>query len=486
MSRWPLIALALSGCDFVLGLEAVDDPPIAVTGTYRYRTVVNDSAFEPSPVEEILPVGSFGLEAILDDGTESPLQYRADGTFRFPIAFAGQGYRLRLLIDGVTGEWQHSAPTLVLGNMSAGHRNRRPVVQSTIQFNYMPATVGRTATVATTGLYTISDTAMAGPVVSFDWRLASPTSAALLGMLEADEHDRAYAIEFEATTTGNSPAWSRYHAVASDSITLAPGMIATLPQPVAQPPNSCMHVLSNSADEAIRISNTHPRDYYETRGDWIAFAMPAPSFVGTAGAHYPAICGYVTAKNLDITPSFYDPYPGTTLVAEAATISTFLVQLGGAASTGISNVTRVYAVADRGNPASCNPATASLEAHIGIPGAFELDGISLDSDNVEIPAPQQAPTLQWRILADGPVDYTSVSLQELRAINGKTILIPRWSAVTTTTSAIIEPSELEVGHTYIVQVQAAIGRPNAASGDLMTIAPPFELSSIWTHTFVVR
>ena len=65
-------------------------------------------------------------------------------------------------------------------------------------------------------------------------------------------------------------------------------------------------------------------------------------------------------------------------------------------------------------------------------------------------------------------------------------MFPRWSAVTTTTSAIIEPSELEVGHTYIVQVQAAIGRPNAASGDLMTIAPPFELSSIWTHTFVVR
>src|SRR5690606_13365816 len=94
MFRWLCVALALGGCDTLFGLETIDPIAATVQGTYRHRMVRNDSSFQPVPLEEILEVGSISIEAILDDGTRSSVDYRADGSFSFPVAYEGQGYRL--------------------------------------------------------------------------------------------------------------------------------------------------------------------------------------------------------------------------------------------------------------------------------------------------------------------------------------------------------------------------------------------------------
>jgi hypothetical protein len=130
---------------------------------------------------------------------------------------------------------------------------------------------------------------------------------------------------------------------------------------------------------------------------------------------------------------------------------------------------------------------AQVDATVGLPGAFLLDGETLNFDNEEIELDlTRAPTLSWQVLAEGTIDFTSVALHELQSISNVTTVVRRWAATTVGTSARIEPSMLEVGHTYLFAVTAGRGRPHAPDGDYVTIAQPIENSTIWTFTFIVR
>lgn len=489
MTRWLLLALALSGCDVVLGLEHVDPVAPKVRGTFRYRTVVNTALLEPMTVEEILPGEGLSLAAFLDDATETPLEYREDGSFSFPIDHAGQLYKIRYTSGTSIQEWQHTAPELAIGVTTAGRRDARPVAQTSVTVsNYVPLAPTQPLQITSTGVYTQSSTAMVGPSVTFDWRLAAPASGSIAGMLDANKNDHIYAYELETATAGSSPPYSRIRGLSQAAISQAQGTAATLPQlaPVAQ--NLCMRVRSNGAAEKTRITNTHPRMYTRETGNWLSYSAPAPDWVGLGGAIYSAICGFIGPRDLDIAPVMHDPYPGTTLIAATATSMNFLVQLPGTGTSAeLGNATRVYKVAERGAPPACTPVVAQLDATIGLPGAFLLDGETLNFDNEEIPLDlARSPVLSWDVLAAGPIDFTSVVLYELQAINNVTTLVFRWSATTVGTSAQVEPSMLEVGHTYLFAAVPQLGRPNAATGDMMTVQFPVENATLYTYTFVVR
>jgi hypothetical protein len=441
------------------------------------------------PIEEIVPVEDAQLRAILDTGVESPVDYRADGSFSFPVDYHGQPYRVLVTLGAVTSEWQHSGSTIAIGATTAGRYDVRPVAQTAVTLtNYVPVAATQPAIITSTGVFTQTSTAMFGPTVSFDWRLATPALGSLPGMLDASKHDRIYAYEQEGATDGNSPPYSRIRALSQDSITQAPASSTTLPQLAPVAANVCMRMTGNAGAEKTRLTVTHPRNYLREAGSWFAYSVPAPDWVGLSGAIHSAVCGFDGPRDLDIAPVFHDPYRGTTLMANANTILYFLTQLPGtAASAELANITRVYRTAERGDPASCTSVVAQVDATVGLPGAFLLDGETLNFDNEEIELDlTRAPTLSWQVLAEGTIDFTSVALHELQSISNVTTVVRRWAATTVGTSARIEPSMLEVGHTYLFAVTAGRGRPHAPDGDYVTIAQPIENSTIWTFTFIVR
>ncbi len=490
MTRWLLLAFALGACDQVLGLEEVDPVALKVTGTFRYRTVVNNSAFEPMQVEEILPVDAFELVALVGN-SETPVDYRADGSFSFPIDTPGEPYRIRYTAGAVVTEWQHTAREIAIGLLTAGRHDARPLVPTNVNVSsYVPKTVGQPLHLSSTGIYTQTSTGMAGPTVSFDWRLASPAAGAFSGLLDASKNDRIYAYEQESATEGAPFAYSRIRALTASSITQAQGTSAMLSAPAVVAPNLCVRATHNGAAEKTRMEVTHPRNYLSGKdtGSWLVYSTPAPDWVGLSGGIYTGFSPYAGARELDITPILHDPYLGSTIVVSAQAGLTFLTQQPGTgASKELQNITRVYAKAERGTPAACTPAVAQVDATVGLPGAFKLDGENLNFDNEEIALDlSRPPTLSWQVLAEGPIDFTAVAVYEVLAINNATEVVPRWSALAVGTSAQIEPAVLEVDHTYILAVVPQVGRPNATTGDFMTLEFPLQNSTIWTYSFIVR
>jgi hypothetical protein len=456
-----------------------------VNGTFRFRTVQNDGDHKPLPVEEVLPPGTFDLRAVLDDGTAVSVTYRDDGTFTFPITYPGQRYRVLASAGGVSVEWQHTVTNLALAIQTAGRRNRRPVTQTYVTFNYPAQAVGvHPAHLASTGVYTMTYTGQYGaPALTFDWRLSGSVGGPL-GLLDASANDFLYALQFQTIT--DTPEWYKVVAVSQQAVSQAIGTNATLPQPAAVTDNTCFKLSTDGDAERMRLQSTHPRPYLRSAGDWYAYSVPAPTHVGIQGHTYAATSQFMTARNVDITRSFHDPFPGTTLVLAAGVNQFFLMQLGSASSVEVANSSRTFVVAARGD-ASCNVGTTRAESTGAIAGRFLFDGVELEDDNQPVTIdPDRPPLLTWSLLAPGDATNSVVNLFEIAAIDNKTTLIQRWAASTYGETAIIDPAQLEDGHTYSIQVTTGRGRVNAASGDFVTLELPIHQTSIWTRTFLVR
>ena len=493
MGRFALLALALAGCDQVFGLSEVTTPPDAapfnVSGRFHQMYLMNNSSFTPRVVERIYPVGTVAFDAILDDGTRAPVEYRADGSFSFPLAYEGQSYRLVYSVEGTRSEIQHSSLTLRIANLSAGRPDRLPVTSGTIGFTY-PLSNGTNhpAHIATTGVYTYSNTGQYGPNVLFNWRLATIAPSGGTGMLDASKYDRAYAVHLvNDTTTIAGVTWTTVSAVSSAAITQSTGLSSTLPAPVAVGRNTCARFQALNVAEHARITAAVPRAYSASYANWLLWMTPAPDITGLAGAHYVGVSSSPTVRDYDIAPRFHDTYAGTTLIVQAFASANFSIALPGAAPVALSNGTARYHKVAPGNPASCTSERAIMDARVGVVGAMTLGGTPLDTDGkqVVLDLTRDVP-LTWSLGADGPVDISSVGVYELVVVNGTTTYVVRLALSVVGTSARIDPSYLVSGSKYIIVITSSLGRPYAAQGDVETLSLPWENSVTWSHYFEVK
>ena len=494
LGRFAVLALAVAGCDQVFGIRevATNDAapdPMRVTGRFHQLYAMNDTSFAPRVGERIYPVGSIAFDAILDDESHPAVDYQADGTFTFSLVHEGQAYRLVFTVDGVRGEIQHSATQLRLATLVAGRPDRLAVTATTVSLPYPLATATNLpAIIATTGVYTFSNTNMFGPTVTFDWRLSTPAQGGATGMLDASKYDRAYALEFVTDTTSiPNTSWSRIAAVSSASITQSQGFTAMLPQPAPVTRNTCARFSASNVAEYNRIANAAPRAFSYTYGNWVLWMVPAPDVLGIPGAMYVGLCTFRPVRDVDVAPTFYDTFIGTTLIVQSFAAGYFDVTLPGATALVIPNGTSRFHKVERGNPASCTSAKENIGSSVGIPSGFLLDGVALDTDGKQIALDltHDVP-LAWQLGADGPVDAFNVSLHELTIVNGATTNIARLGISVAGTTARIDPAFLVPGHRYIIAITAQLGRPNVAQGDFETLALPWENSVTWSHYFEVK
>jgi hypothetical protein len=432
------------------------------------------------------------MAVTLDDGSTVPIDYRDNGTFSFPISRAGQPYRMLVTADGSTIEYQHTASQLELASLLAGRPNRRPLSYAQLTFGFDAAPPGGLATstafLASTGLWTYTNTATYGPV-AFDWRLASFVTPAVAGMLDADEHDRIYTIEYGSTTVAGGPAYSLYSKVGMSEVTLAANTSVPLATPIPVGPASCIHVQTGSATARARVMAALPRTASTTQtteADWVVFAAPAPDQLSVVGLIPIAQVGYMPAMDLDIMPVFYNPYPAP-LIVEAGAFEFFDLALPGATPVQVVNSLRRYMPVESMAAASCPSATLA-DAHptIGIPGTPTIGGIALDQDDqsVQLDLKHDVP-VTWQIVDPGPIDFTTVFLERLENVNGTTVVTTVRPIDVVGQSAVLDPSLLEPGQTYAILLSGVIGRPMAAIGDYATVSSTLEQVTSWSHTFVV-
>ena len=163
---------AVAGCDVVFGLDHLEPGQAArpdaaeprVHGRLWERYVTNGSDLSPLVLERTYPATSVALRGDRDD----------------------QPYRLVITVDGLPNEYQLDAPELAIPQIVAGRPDAAPLGKSLLQFSYAPQVVDlKAAQVASTGVYSLTNTGAYGPVVTMDWRTAAPTANARLGMLDA-------------------------------------------------------------------------------------------------------------------------------------------------------------------------------------------------------------------------------------------------------------------------------------------------------------
>lgn len=496
MARLAVLAVVLAGCDAVFGLTDVHVPPDGATplprvvGHYHQLYVMNNADGSPLVVDRVYLPGTVSFAAILDDGTRPTVDYAADGTFSFPIAHEGQWYRFEVSADGTRNEVQSATPQLNLQGLLAGRPDRLPPYPATVQFDYpLSSGFNQPAYIMSTGLFTQTYTGQFGPTVSFDWRLSSLSSGALLGMLEAEQHDALYAVEVETDNSVSGLPFTTIKGLSRSEVTLVPNATITIPPPQDVAKNACMRFAESGTAIGDRIVAAAPRTYATPTGNWYTYLAPDPDRMVTVGAQWVTAAGWAGTKDIDLTASFHDPFVGRALLVESTIAENFAVQLPNTSTpVTYANYTALWDRAARGDPSSCGPATTTLTSKVGLASLPTLDGTLLDTDGqtIALDLSRDVP-VTWSLAADGPVDYYGIAVHELTAVNGVTFPISRFAvAVSGKQAALIDRSIFVPGHTYLVVVAASLGRPNAALGDWETASFPLESAGIYSRYFQVQ
>lgn len=482
----------LAGCDVLFGLNELSDvsevpPSSRVHGTVWERYVTNGSDFTPLVVDHVYP--DLEIAATLEDGTEVSVTYNEDGSFELYRAHAEQLYRLSFTIDGAPIEYQLTNAEVVLPRIVAGRPMRRPQGVSYFQFPYPTLVADLVAAyVATTGLYSMTYSGMYGPTVTFDWRTATPATGSRLGMLDANENDRAYVLEFRIDRTSFAPlAYQVIDAASSAVVTQATGRTHALPGPTAVARNGCARMIAQNATELERLDAVVDRVHAYRGGDWHAFGVPAPSQAALSGAVHLAVAGQAPAIDSEIVATFHDPFPGWSLVVQAGALLGFDTQLPGTTTpVRLYDFVRRYRLTERG-PLDCSQPAVDMAATVAIPGSIQIAGISLDTDAQTVALPDGDIEVTWSAAAEGTVHYTSVVIHELIAADAFTTNVSRRGVTTTGTRVLFDRSLFVSGSTYIIAVTNAIGRPAAAvEGDWSLIGEEIELASVWSRYFTVQ
>jgi hypothetical protein len=470
----PSASTALAG-------KCVDD---LVTGRLGQRYATNDAAFMPTVMDYVYPPASVVMAVRLDDGTTSAVSYSDDGTFSFPLATPGQTYALAITAGGdVLAELQHTAAHLELVELAVGRPDRRPVtLPTTIQFQYTN-NPGMQAVVTSTGIWSRTPTGQNGAFFDYRWDMSTSLSnLGTIGLLDASQHDVVYLTkELPQNGVGTIAAWASTSFTQTDGVSHV--IAGTLTPTVV---DQCKHVVAPGADTEARLVGAVPDNYATTLWGWQILAVPSIDRLGPVGGLALATSGGTTTNNIDVMPMFANPYPGTQLIASMTVLRGRAVTAPGATS-GMYVANAASVVTGFSGGGTCANDTATLAFTIGVPAIPSIGGTLLDSDDQSLALDLTRPVpMTWSLAGSGPVDYYHVELDEV-VVTGTsgTSRFPVRAIDTIATSATIDPSLFEHGHTYIVWVESVRAAPDAAAGILTGTVFPIELAQVWSHSFVV-
>ena len=448
-----------------------------VTGTFHNAVVTNDATFAPVITDQ--PPRTISLSASLEDGTSVAVDYRGDGAFSFP---ATGWYEVVVIADGFGWTYQHTAPHLELDQVYIGRvdRGHPPMAQTDIQFMYAGPGEG-TADVASTGLWTETGVGGSTRNLSFDWRKAV-SQFGPLGLLDAAQNDRLYYVEITA-----GPTYSSITSYAASSVTLREGMVTMVTGDFMAnvAPDRCVHVTNAAADDLAALKTAFPSISNPT-GGWLIESVPARART-IDGQHSLAYKYASPPVNSDVMASFPNPYPGTELLA----LTDVLAEGSAGLPNAVSNAVLPFALLaySETNPsdASCNE-RAMLSASVGLYGKLQVQGTDVTKDNQALSLDASPRIeLKWARVGDGPAHFFAVLLYELSDDGaGATVKTGIAVVVTTDRRALFQRYLFQNGHTYILEIQAHVSRPDAAAGDFVKLQYPVGVAQTWTHSFTVN
>lgn len=479
-----LAIVMLAGCDKLLSLDdipPVGKPgPVTVTGTFAESYITNDKTFAPQVGTYIPP--SLAATAKLDDGTQAPVTYSADGTFSFALAHEGQRYRFAFVTPDGGGDLETDAPQLSVAlSLAARPSVLRTQLASTtlLDFNLTGTfTATNYAWVTSTGQWSQYNTGRQSGTFEFDWRSAG-AFAPPIGLLDASgNNDKLYVVEIESTP------YVYIRQAFSIAIDLVDATTISIPGAFAQPMTQGCVTLSAALAEYAAAWMTVKTDLTPTYVYAGVATAPRPE-LGPIGdlllaqyAQYPPL-----PKSAPQTLQYFDPYGPSPLIGYAGALLARDILLPGSTQPFIAyHGSRLSVPAP--STVACSDVAIDANA-IGIVTEDVVGGVAIAADATSVALPETgALDVAWQV--SGPADLATVQLYEIVNVSGYTVPHRLDSTATTASSYAFDASLLQHGHSYAIRILLTVGLPNAAGGDYVTRTYPSGSSDQWSHYFTVQ
>jgi hypothetical protein len=397
--------------------------------------------------------------------------FTPDGFFTFTTH--DDDYRLLVTLQGIETEYQNDVKFLELVTRQAGRRHPVSVALGTTEIRFdTPAPVpalaaGATVIVASTGVWTCTDTHQASVMYVQPWRAAQPVDSEL-GLLTAD--DRVFLYAFEPCAACSEP-YRSLTRVLDASVIQVDGERAVVNEPLRVPTERsdvAYHVAR--ADELARVAPAFPATQTGT-ATWGIDSVPSLA-LGPIG-RLPLVASSVGVGNSDGTVAVSNVFAGTTVVGWLET--SFVRELAASPTAVIPLVhgTRHIVPVDAGQLA--------ITGTIGIPAPPTIDGVP-DGDDGSIAVGDTDPVASWQLAVDGPVDDHVLTVFEIDGAS----LVARRTIVTAHRHAPLSRTLFAPGHRYIVRVEARLGLPKASTGNFLKTSYPYATATTWSPAFTVR
>jgi hypothetical protein len=477
-----VLALVATGCNQIYGLDGTQlRPEVPVTGRLLHRWVENAAGGTP-----VVRTGSLAdsytvyLGARVGRSIED-VALDSDGNFSFVRASETEPYQLVLTLDGEIVEIQHDAPELAFVVRTAGRLDSTPITDKLdIRITSAPGT--ERAAIASTGIWAYAQKQSFPGAIDFDWQAIERADRP--GLLEANRGDVFYYMDFARRTTPEGQSYLTVDGAARVALTLTP----VPPPPFSVAPRvvgtACAKLVGAHAADVARFQAATP-GFFFLFDQWRVMAIPDRA-TGTAGAidiAFGEAATFTSLPDIDATPLIYNPIEHTQLaVAIASSVRRYVqhpsASLGDPIDAYMAHVT----------PLSCGSASVNIiPPAVGLPGAIALDDTALDVDGVEVMAPVNRDLeLTWETVSPGRTDWYTVVLYEVFETFNFTGRRATRSFQTAQPRVVIDPASLVRGRYYVLEVTGFTGFPDAASGNLDTIADLQSAAVVYSSMFRVR
>ncbi|MBA3820159.1 MAG: hypothetical protein H0X17_14790 [Deltaproteobacteria bacterium] len=481
-------ACLLPACDRVF----LDELPPEVTVSYEVREVRN--APDGTPATTVVSDPRF-FEVVLADGSMPSLVTRNEGALTFVRGSEQEPYRLavRMPNDQVV-EYQLATPSVSIVDAVIGRNDRAPPAGWNVRQLVPNAPANTTSYLVTTGLWTETPhtAAQSGTTnmsFQFEWPNARRKFGAA-GILAAPNGDRAYATSsvFGPGKRG-APYFSISHICEDTFETLGLTVDIELQCNVAPiATDRCLHLQTAFAAELDRIAEVLPPIAHLTKHHgWFVGAAPAPELAPQVTLDLASGFAFTDAAKpateTDDELSYGNPFPGHAVnLKMVASHERPYTDPKATSHTNLETRTRYWTA-----PAPTCGTPEPVPSLVAIPHGVLVDEMPLDEDGrIVATDPARDLRVTWSDSA-GSVDFYRVVLTEVAEFLTFTIRVPRRTYVVTERTVLVDPNLLQPTKTYVIEVEAHAGAPNARRGEFGTHDPaaPYAIGSGWSSTFQV-
>jgi hypothetical protein len=448
-----------------------------VTGSLHHHYATNSTG--GPVVVEMVPT-TVTASAILDDGTASMVAVNTDGTFSFPVAFAGQRYQLKLTTGDASFVLEHTSASLPITFSVPGRPNaqRAAVTQSTpVHFSITGVGAGTPVVVASTGLWTTSQTINpTSSIVAIDWQ-TQPSLGGRIGLLDATQGDQLF-----VTTWAQGAQYLAMTGVYKTAVTLIDGgnnNIGGNLQGVV--PAQCVRVQTQFAAAHAALAAADPAATTST-GAWFLGDIPSIETGPYGNNQLASFAETLPGTDADLDVSYFDPYGGV-VVATSIIIVGRTVTAPGATSTAQALSSMRFDTPITVDQA-CNPIALPLSGALASRPSVAGVELTTDGEQIGLPASGQV-TVTWSEGQSGPRDLWTAEVYEVVNSGGSTQLVPGPAVATIDTTAHFDASVFQSGHAYYVQIASVTGYPRFATGE-SAVTLPYSYAALASNTFVAR